>query len=227
MGGEIQHGCAEQCASAGRAVPDYGGISLRKVVRAHRWLLQRQFGTRALLSGLPEEGPSCLRCVQQPGRRGDPVNDPKRRRARRDSPERRLLAAQRTKVGQAVPAIGHHHRQVAHHAAVIVPGPARLQTGQAQRQRLREPGLVGDLGEQRAARMRHQPSPSALTSTVKLRASHCTFKVILPSRSCRPRTPAESLLTRTVLQFYSFTVSAAPTIGAATASCMIRASLPT
>ena len=86
----------------------------------------------------------------------DPVDHPKRRRGRRDLPEQHLLITERTKVRQAVPAVGEHHRQVADHAALVVARTPALQIGQLARQRPREPRLLGDLSEQRAARVRHQ-----------------------------------------------------------------------
>lgn len=88
---------------------------------------------------------------------GDPIDEPKRRRGRRDITEQRLLIAERPQVGQTVPTIGEHHRKVTNHAALIMPGPPLLEVGQLQRQRARQPGLLGDAGQQSAARMRHQP----------------------------------------------------------------------
>jgi hypothetical protein len=95
--------------------------------------------------------------VKQPRRRRDPVHNAKRGRVRRDRPEQRVLVTQRADVGEAVSAVGEHHREIADHAAGIVPGPARLQALQAHRQRLREPTLIGDLRKQRAARVRYEP----------------------------------------------------------------------
>ena len=95
--------------------------------------------------------------IQQAGRRRDRVDHPKRRRVRRDRPEQRVLLTHRPEIGEAVAAISEHHRQIAHHAAGIMPGAALLEIGQANRQRLREPALVSDLRQQRAARMRHEP----------------------------------------------------------------------
>ncbi len=113
----------------------------------------------------PRQGPDMLASpgvrvgerVEQPGRRRDPVNDPERGRVRRHRPEQRVLVTHRSEIGKAVSAVGEHHRQVADHAPGIVPGLALLQTRQTHRQRRGEPALVGDLRQQRAARMRHQP----------------------------------------------------------------------
>ena len=88
---------------------------------------------------------------------GDPVDHPKRRRARRDLPKQRLLIAERAQIGQAVAAVGEHHRQIADHAARVVAAVALTQPAKPDRQRPCQPGLVGDLGQQRAARARHQP----------------------------------------------------------------------
>ena len=95
--------------------------------------------------------------VQQPGRRAIRSETLKRGRVRRDRPEQRVLITHRPEIGEAIAAVGEHHRQVAHHAPGIVPGLTLLQTRQAHRQRPGEPALIGDLRQQRAARMRHKP----------------------------------------------------------------------
>ncbi len=57
----------------------------------------------------------------------DPIDQPERRRGRGDIAEQRLLIAESTKVAQAVPAVGEHHRQITNHAALIVPGASLLE----------------------------------------------------------------------------------------------------
>ena len=87
---------------------------------------------------------------------GDRIDDAKRRGVRGDLPEQRLLVAHRAQVGQAVAAVGQHDRQIAHHAAGIVPAAALAHRGQAVRERPRQPQPVGRLGQQSRARVRHQ-----------------------------------------------------------------------
>ncbi|HEV7161821.1 MAG TPA: hypothetical protein VGN25_01065 [Solirubrobacteraceae bacterium] len=58
---------------------------------------------------------------------GDPIDEPKRRRGRRDTPKQRLLIAEHPKVSQTVSAISEHHRQVTNHTTLIVPRTPLLQ----------------------------------------------------------------------------------------------------
>ena len=95
--------------------------------------------------------------VQQPRVGGDPVDHPKRGRVRRDRPEQRLLIAHRAEIRHALAAVGEHHRQITDHPARVMTATALLDRGQPQRQRLRQPQLVGHPRQQRAARVRHQP----------------------------------------------------------------------
>ena len=95
--------------------------------------------------------------VQQRRVGGDPVDHPERGRIRRDRPEQRLLVTHRPEVGHALAAVGEHHRQIADHPPRVMSATALLDRGQAQRQRLRQPQLVGCLRQQRAACVRHQP----------------------------------------------------------------------
>jgi hypothetical protein len=130
---------------------------------------------------LASSGVRVAQRVQQPGRPRVLVDDPEPAGVRRDRPEQRVLITHRTQVGEAVSAVGEHHR----HAARVVPGVALVQARQAHRQRPRQSALVGNLRQQRAAACDTSPSPSDVTSTVTLRPSRCTFKVILPSRGFR------------------------------------------
>ena len=94
--------------------------------------------------------------VQQPWRGRDPVDHPKRRRVRRHRPEQHVLLTDRTEVRHALATIGHHHHEIANHPARVMTATPLLDRSQPQRQRLREPHLVSDLGHERAARMRDQ-----------------------------------------------------------------------
>ena len=76
-----------------------------------------------------------------------------------DRPEQRLLIADHAHVGQTVPAVGEHHCQVPHDPARVMPAAPLTQARQAHRQRSCQTTLIGDLSQQRAARMRHQPLP--------------------------------------------------------------------
>jgi hypothetical protein len=79
-------------------------------------------------------------------------------------------------MSDALAAVGQHHRQIADHPAGIRSTTPLLDSRQSQRQRLREPELVGHLGEQRAARARDQARSVRVTSTVTGRPSRVTFK---------------------------------------------------
>ena len=94
--------------------------------------------------------------VQQPRLRRDPVDHPERGRVRRHRPEQRLLVAHRAEIRHALAAVGEHHRQITDHPARVMTATPLLQPRQPQRQRAREPELVSDLRQQRAARVRHQ-----------------------------------------------------------------------
>jgi hypothetical protein len=61
---------------------------------------------------------------------GKPVDQPERRRVRRDRAKQRLLIAHRPQVRQAVAAVGEHHRQIADHTTQVVLAPPLGQTGQ-------------------------------------------------------------------------------------------------
>src|SRR3954447_10777833 len=64
--------------------------------------------------------------AQRPEQRrigGDRRDHPEGGRVGRDRAEQRLLLAHGAQVGQAVAAVGEHHRQIAHDAAAIVPAP--------------------------------------------------------------------------------------------------------
>ena len=55
--------------------------------------------------------------VKQRRLAGDRVDQPKRRRVRRDRPEQRLLIPHRAQVRQTVAAVGEHHREIPNHPA--------------------------------------------------------------------------------------------------------------
>jgi hypothetical protein len=71
--------------------------------------------------------------------------------------EQRLLVAHGAQVGQAVAAVGQHHRQVPHDAARIVPAAPRAHPRQTLRQRRGQPQPVGRLGQPPGTGVRHQP----------------------------------------------------------------------
>ncbi|MCA1680793.1 MAG: hypothetical protein LC777_18520, partial [Actinobacteria bacterium] len=79
---------------------------------------------------------------QQPGCRRDRINDPKRRRVRRHRPQQGVLISHRSEIGEAIAAIGKHHRQITHHTARIMTRPPRLEVRKAHRQSPREPAFV-------------------------------------------------------------------------------------
>ena len=58
---------------------------------------------------------------------GDLVDHAKRRRRRRHLTEQDRLIAQRAEVGQAVAAVGEHHREITNHAAAIMAAGTQLQ----------------------------------------------------------------------------------------------------
>ena len=153
--------------------------------------------TGQLPDTLTRAGVSVTQRVTQARRTGDPVDHPKRRRGRRDRTEQRRLIADHAQVGQAIAAIGEHHRQIANHAATVMAAGPQPRLAQRRRQRPRQTGLVGHSGQQRAARMRHQPRSVRRDFYGYLAPPCVTFKVILPSRSFRPRQPEQSLLRRT------------------------------
>ena len=160
-------------------------------------------------------GPETLKAV---GVTRDPVDHPERRRRRRDLPEQQALVLKSAEVRQAVPAVGEHHRQIPDHAPKVVAGPPRLQIAKAQRQRPRQPRLVGHPREQRAARVRHQalsvrrdfygnPAP-----IVRHLQGDPPKLILQASRTRRIPAQADS--------------KAAPVPGAAAASCTIRVRTP-
>jgi len=105
---------------------------------------------------LARAGVSVAQLIQERGIGGDLLDDSIRGGVRRHAPEQLLLVAQPAEASQALPAVGHRHRQVAQHPPRVVAAPALLHRRQVCRQRLREPQLVGDLREQRGACVRDQ-----------------------------------------------------------------------
>jgi hypothetical protein len=79
-----------------------------------------------------------------------------RRRIGRDATEQCELVAQPAEIGDALPAVGEHHRQVTHDPAGIVARAALAHAHQAQRERSSKAGLIRYLGEQRRAGMPDQ-----------------------------------------------------------------------
>jgi hypothetical protein len=109
---------------------------------------------------LPHPGASpgvcAIQRVEHPRCAGDLVDHPKRRGVRGDRPEQRRLVADRAQVGQAVAAVGEHHRQITDHPARVMTGAALAQPGQLLGQLLGQPRAVGHPSQQAAARMRDQ-----------------------------------------------------------------------
>jgi hypothetical protein len=78
---------------------------------------------------------------------GDPVDHPKRRGVGGDRPEQRLLVADRAQIGQAIAAVGQHHRQIPDDPAGIVAPTAFTHRRQRTRERVGEPEPIGRLGQ--------------------------------------------------------------------------------
>jgi hypothetical protein len=100
--------------------------------------------TTALPEPLASSGVRRAQGVQQARRGCDPVDDAERGRPGRHRPEQRVLVADRAEIGHTLPAIGEHHREIANHATRIMTTPTRLQHRKPQRERARQPHLVGD-----------------------------------------------------------------------------------
>jgi hypothetical protein len=84
---------------------------------------------------------------------GDPVDQPKRRRVRRDRPEQRLVITHRPQVRQTIAAVGEHHREIPNHLARVMPSTALTDAQQRIRESARETNPVSDLAKQRNARV--------------------------------------------------------------------------
>ena len=136
--------------------------------------------------------------VDHPRRGGDPVDHPKRRGVRRHPPEQRRLIAHRAQIGEAVAAVGEHHRQVTDHASRVMTTAAGAQPGKLTRQRPGQASAISDPGEQTAAGVGHQTGSVRRDISYIRRPSRVTFKVILQSRTTGLRHPEESLPWRTV-----------------------------
>jgi hypothetical protein len=148
---------------------------------------------------------------------GDPVDDPKRRRSRRDRPEQCLLVTDRAQVGQAIAAAGEHHREIPDHTAQVMTRPPLLEPSQLARQRAREPRPLSDLRQQRRPRVRHK--------TLSVRRD--SYRYPAPIARHLQGDPPESVLRASTTRRIpaQADASAAPTIGAAAAWCTIRARL--
>ena len=70
-------------------------------------------------------------------------------------PNTRGLVSQRGDVADGLAAVGDHHRQIGQHPAGIMRGLRRRTVREHRRQLRRQRGLVGQIGEQPRARMRH------------------------------------------------------------------------
>ena len=174
-------------------------LLLRMARDQRRVQIDRQPLRRAVQPPEPLARPRVRRAqrLQQPGLGRDPVDHPERGRVRRHLTEQRLLLADRAEIGHALAAVGEHHRQIADHPARVMAATALLQARQPQRQRPRQPELVGDLRQQRAARVRHQ-TRSVRRDIYGYRASithHLQGEP--PSSGFRTSTTQESLLSRT------------------------------
>jgi hypothetical protein len=63
----------------------------------------------------------------------------------------------RVHVGHAITAVSEHHRHVAQHPAGIMRRPPLPRPRQRPRERRRQPDSIGQLDQQRNARVRHEP----------------------------------------------------------------------
>ena len=114
--------------------------------------------------GAHTQSPRALACtgarraqrVKQRGLTGDPVDQPKRRRVRRDRAEQRRLIPHRPQVRQTVTAVGEHHRKIANHSAGVMPTAALTHARQRGRERAGETEPVSDLAQQRGTRVGDQ-----------------------------------------------------------------------
>ena len=128
----------------------------------------------------------------------DPIDQPERRRVRSDRTERRLLIrTARRSDKQSPPSASITARSRTTRPGSCRPRRSRTPTNATERSRV-SPTRSATSPSNAAPAWETKPSPSAATSTVKLRPLRCTFKVNLPSRSCGRRTPTESPLRRTV-----------------------------
>jgi hypothetical protein len=81
--------------------------------------------------------------LQQRAVGGDRIDHPKRRRVRGNLSEQRLLVTHGAQVGEAVAAVGQHHRQVADDAAGIMSAAPLTRRGQPARERPRQAQPIG------------------------------------------------------------------------------------
>ena len=140
----------------------------------------------------------------------DPIDQPERRRVRSDRTEQRLLIPDRPKIRQAIAAVGEHHREIPNHPAWVMPPATLPNADQRNRKIAGEPHPVSDLAEQRHPGMGDQ--------TLSVRRD--IYREIAPIALHLQGEPPEQILRtsnthRITAQADS---SAAPTIGAATAS---------
>jgi len=178
---------------------------------------------RQLARGAKELPRPCSRpgvCGPQPLQAGrvtrDLIDESERRRGRGNTPEQRRLITHRLQVREAVPAVGKHHRQVCDHAAGVVSAAPLAHPAQPDRQCPRQARLLSHTGQQRAARVRHQ--------AVSVRRDFYGNPALIMRHP--QGDPPESVLRSSTTRRIPAQAdsSAAPTIGAAAASCTIRAS---
>jgi hypothetical protein len=143
----------------------------------------------------------------------DPSNEPRRGRRRRNITEQRRLITKCAEVGQAVAAVGKHHREIPDHTAQIMSSPAHLQARKLARKRPRQPGLLSDLPQQRGPRMRHQ------TRSVRHDIYREKVPIAYHLQGDPPKLDLQAPITRRIAARANS--QAAPTNGAASASCTI------
>jgi hypothetical protein len=140
----------------------------------------------------------------------DRVDHTKRRRVGGDRPEQRALVANRAQIREAVATVGEHHRQVAHHAARIVPAAPLADRRERSRQRISQPEPIGRLGQQRRTGVRDQ------SVSVRRHIYGQPAPIALHPQGDPPEPGLRALTTRRIpAQADS---PAAPTIGAAATS---------
>jgi hypothetical protein len=94
--------------------------------------------------------------IKQLGLVGDPVDQPERRRVRRDLTEQRRLITDRPQVRETVAAIREHHREIPDHATGVMPSTPLSNVRERVREFAGEADSVSDLAEQRGTRMGDQ-----------------------------------------------------------------------
>jgi hypothetical protein len=145
----------------------------------------------------------------------DRVDNPKRGRVRADRPEQRRLVTHRAQITQRIAAVGQHHRQIPNHPTGIMAATPPAQGAEPKRQRMRQPGLVGYLRQQRTTGMRHQPL------SVRRHLYRETAPIAHHLQGEPPEPGSTSITTRRIPAQPDNT--APPPTGGAATSCTIRA----